>query len=163
MKSAACPAAIARNGVYVCPEPLTSSISSKPYCQVLNGPALDATFWTEAVLWEGHPWCRKYSGCPGKGTAQEDDPGWQEFRPGHYQGAHPAQDRRGLDRLPGGCGPARVGVYGVPHQAAICRGGTGGGAAIPQPGQPIPERWTTRWKPTLWPWPAVRLRRVMIT
>ena len=74
---------------------------------------------------------RSPSGCPGKGTAQEDDPGWQEFRPGDYQGAHPAQDRRGLDRFPGGCGLGRVGSYGVPHQAAVCRGGTGGGAAAP--------------------------------
>ena len=40
---------------------IAASIESKPHCQALHGAILDATFWTEVVLWEGHPWFRKYT------------------------------------------------------------------------------------------------------
>ncbi len=38
-----------------------ASIVSKRHCHVVHILALDAIFWTEVVLWEGHPWCRRFT------------------------------------------------------------------------------------------------------
>ena len=73
------------------------SIRPNWYCQLIHDP-------NEMLPWGQTNGCgmggghgagevRSPAGNTGKGTAQEDDQGWQEFCPGHHPGTDPAQDR----------------------------------------------------------------------
>ncbi len=43
------------------PEIFCPSIGSNAYCHASHNLSVGATFWTEVVLWEGHPWCKRFT------------------------------------------------------------------------------------------------------
>ena len=78
---------------------------------------------------------------------EEADPTGPTLGPGHRSGAHPAQDRCRLERVPSGGGPGHVAAHGGSHQAAVRRGGIGRCAPRPSPGQPVIASWMIVGKP----------------